>query len=165
MMLITLFALIVLNLFAAHIYFNWQARKKLESIISNLPTDLDELLIKRREELKAVRKTNQKTSYQLAALNIKLCEILLEESEDLYNQLSPARFVQMREIYKFYQSEVLGIYQSGTAAKIINLCLIFLVLPIIWILAIFAIFFFVATQYENNLGKVLAARSSHDGAA
>jgi hypothetical protein len=151
-------SLLYTSFFCAHFYFSWLSEKQLEKTASNLPESVDELVSLRQEELKTLRKVNVKNSYRLGAINLKLGDQLLEESEDLYDQLSPSRFVQLKTIFKIYQSEVLGIFHSGRISIMVNAALILLMLPMIWILGVFAILFFLGTQYETNLAKILAAR-------
>ncbi len=155
---ISVIAISIVNLIGASLYFFSKTKSKINSLFAELPNSVEELVAVRNEELKANRKGGQNTSWRLVAASIKLGDALLDESEDLHGLVSTQRFINFRSAYRGQQSIFLTFGHSGAVSKLVHAAIILVFLLTIWLAVVAAIVFAVASQYESQLGRILAER-------
>jgi len=157
--------LILLNLVFMHGYFFFKAKRRLEDEINSLPNDAEAVIQKRSAELKNVRKTGRKISFELAASTLKLSELLADEKEDLWNVVSPHRFDIAKTWYRGFQIWNLAIADQGVGARIVGIGFILFAVTTFWGIVGVILWSFVASQFETQLGVILEKKSSEKKSA
>ena len=150
--------LFLLNLVFMHGYFFFKAKRRLEDEINSLPNDAEAVILKRSAELKNVRKTGKKISFELAASTLKLSDLLADEKEDLWNVVSPQRFDITKTWYRGFQTWNLAIASQGVGARIVGISFILFAVTTFWGIVGAIVWAFMASQFEAQLGSILKER-------
>ena len=157
--------LLILNVIGLHGFYVFKAKGRLESEIAKLPDDLEGVVQRRNDALKAVRKSGKKISFELAASTLKLSELLADENEDLWNVVSPQRFEMTKAWYRGFWIWNLGIAGQGLGARIAGITFILFAVTTLWGIVGAVVWALMASQFEAQLGTILNERSQMESRA
>lgn len=150
--------LLILNVIGLHGFYVFKAKERLDAELSKLSDNLENVVQKRNEALKEVRKSGKKISFELAASTLKLSELLADEKEDLWNVVSPQRFDITKTWYRGFQTWNLAIASQGVGARIVGIGFILLAVTTFWGIVGAIVWAFMASQFETQLGSILKER-------
>jgi hypothetical protein len=156
--------LLILNVIGLHGFYVFKAKGRLAAEISKLPENLEIVIQKRNDALKAVRTSSKKISFELAACTLKLSELLADEREDLWNKVSPQRFDVTKSWYRGFQTWNLAIAEQGNGARFVGVMFIIFAVSTIWGILGAIIWSLMASQFEAQLGSIMNEKQNSKAA-